>query len=108
MRFARRASTARPVSIMSSAAAGPTSRGRRLHAAPARHDAEHHFGQREARPRLVDRDAVAAGERELQAAAHAEAVDQRERREGQRGELVERVPAALHDRERVLRRLESA
>ena len=54
-----------------------------LHAVPGRHDAEHHLGQREARLRVVERDAVAAGERELDAAAHAEAVHHRGGGEGQ-------------------------
>ena len=51
-----------------------------LHAAPAGHDAEHHFGQAEPRAGLVDDDAIAARERQLESAAQAEAADQRERR----------------------------
>ncbi|GAB1461473.1 hypothetical protein MASR2M50_32480 [Thauera sp.] len=81
-RFAFFASTLLPVSIRSSAAAGPISVRQAQHAAPAGDDAEHDLGQRELRARLVDHDAVAAGERELQAAAHAVAADQRQRRVG--------------------------
>ena len=41
--------------------------------------AEHHFGKPE--PRVVERDAVVAGEREFEAAAEAIAVDDRNRRD---------------------------
>ncbi len=74
--------------------------------APRRKDAEHHLGQREARSGLIDRDAVAAGERELDAPAHAEAVDQGERREGQGGELVVEIPASPDQAYRVVGVLE--
>ena len=67
------------------------------HAAPARHDAEHDFGQGDARARLVHRHAVAAGQREFRAAAHAVAANQRQGGVLHRGEAVVHVPAALHE-----------
>ena len=99
--FARRASIVLPVSSRSSAAGAPVEPRQALHAAPAGHDAEHHLGQAESRRRLVDDDAIAAGERQLEAAAEAEAADQRERRIRHGGEPLERVPAALDERDRV-------
>ncbi len=42
------------------------------HASPCRHDAEHHLGKTEARPGLVDRDAIAARECELESATEAD------------------------------------
>src|SRR5439155_6092957 len=77
-----------------------------LDPAPARKDAEHHFGKREARSRLIHRDAIAAGERELDAPAHAEAVYERERREGQGLEFVVEIPAALDQAHRFVRVLD--
>ncbi len=70
-------------------------RGQAQHAAPAGDDAEHDLGQGEFRTRLVDHDAMAAGEREFQTASHAMAADQCQRRVGHRGEAVEQQPAAL-------------
>ena len=49
---------------------------------PPGHDAEHHLGERHARLGPVVHDAIPAGERELHAAAHAEAVDHRDRGKG--------------------------
>jgi hypothetical protein len=43
---------------------------------PRRQDAKHHFGQAHARAGIVDRHTVAAGHCQLQAATHAEALDQ--------------------------------
>ena len=71
-----------------------------FHSAPAGHDAEHHFGQPEPCPGLVDHDPVTAGERQLEPAAQAKAADERHRRIFHCGEALEGVPAALHDRER--------
>ena len=57
-RAARRRSC--PVSSRSSAAAGPIELRQPLHAVPAAwHDAEHHLGKRQARLRVVERDAIA-------------------------------------------------
>ena len=98
---ARRASIDLPVSSMSMAATG---RFFSAAAPPDRRDAEHHFGEREARCRIVERDDGAAGERELQAAAHAETVDHRGGREGQVVELLQHVPARAHKSERLIGR----
>src|SRR6266851_1966409 len=77
-----------------------------LDAAPARKDAEHHFRKREACSGLIYRDAIAAGERELDAPAHAETVYERKRREGQGFEFVIEIPAALDQAHRVVRVLD--
>ena len=68
-----------------------------LHAAPPGDDTQHHFGQTEPRARLVDDDAVTARERQLEAAAEAEAAHERQGRILDGGETLERVPAALDD-----------
>ena len=49
--------------------------------------AEHHLGETE--PRIVDRDPHLAGQRDLEAAAEAEAVDQGDRRHAQRLQPVD-------------------
>ena len=49
--------------------------------------AEHHLGKAE--PRVVDRDAVVAGERDLEPAAEAVAVNDGDRRHGQVVEPVD-------------------
>src|SRR5882762_3289997 len=84
----------------------PDEAGQALDAAPARQDAEHDFGEREARSELIHRNAIAAGERELDAPAHAEAVYERERREGQGVEFVVEIPAALDQTHRFVRVLD--
>jgi hypothetical protein len=84
-RLARFASTVRPVNIMSSAAGAP---------------AQHDFRQPQACAGLVDDDAVAARERELEPTAQTEAADERDRRILDGREPLERVPAAAHDRHR--------
>ena len=67
---------------MLSAVSTPIARGRRcVPPAPGR-SAELHFGQRDLRARR--RDAEVAAERELQAAAHADAADRRDDRLGAR------------------------
>ena len=93
----------RPLRVQRAAAEHHVERGGRAdhlrqaqHAAPARHDAEHDLRQGDARARLVHRDAVAAGKRQLGAAAHAMAADQRQRRVLHGGEAVVEVPAAPH------------
>ena len=90
-----------PVSSRSSAAGAPVSSRQPLHAAPAGHDAEHHFGQAEPRAGLVDDDAIAARERELEPAAQAEAADQRQRRIARRCARRSNVSQPrLHERDR--------
>ena len=77
-------------------------------AAKARMQAEHHLGEAEAR--AVDRDPHLAGERDLEAAAEAEAVDHGDVRHAQRFEAVDhRMGAAdgLLDRVRIARRREN-
>ena len=83
----------------SSAAAGPMSSGRRF-AAPAGYDAEHDFRQGKLRRGLVDHHAIAAGQREFEAAAEAMTADQRQRGVGHRGQAVEAIPAAFDQRPR--------
>ena len=73
-----------------------------LHAVPRRHDAKHHFRQCEARFRIVERDTIAAGKRELDAAAHAEAVHHGRGWEGQLRKLLEDIPAQAHEAHRFL------
>ena len=63
-------------------------------AAPAREDAQHHFGQADLRRRIVRGHAIAAGQRYLGAAAHAEAVDRGDGGEGQFRDALEEVLAA--------------
>ncbi len=58
-------------------------------AAPAGEDAELGLGQADARGGIVGRHAIAAGQRDLGAAAHAEAMDGRHGRAGQFGQLLE-------------------
>ena len=99
-RFARRASIVRPVSMQVERRRRAGEPRQPLHAAPAGHDAQHHFGQPEPRAGLVDDDAIAAGERQLEAAAQAEAANERDRRILHRREALERVPAALDERDR--------
>ena len=77
------------------------------HAAPGRHDAEHDLGQREPGVRLVDDDAVTAGQRQLQPAAHAVPPDQRKRRKRQARQPVEQRPAALDQVARGLGRIDA-
>jgi hypothetical protein len=72
-----------------------------LHSSPARHDAEHDFGKAEARGGVVDDDAIAARERQLEAAAQAKAPNERDRRILDGRKPLERVPAATHDGHRV-------
>jgi hypothetical protein len=67
------------------------------HAAPAGNDAEHDFGQGELGAGLIHGDAVAAGQRQLGAAAHAVAAHQRQRRVAHRRQAVVGVPAALDE-----------
>ena len=99
-RFALRASIVLPVSSRSSAAGAPTSRGSRLMPPHPGTMPSITSGSPRRVDGLVDDDAIAAGERELEAAAQAEAADQRERRIGHAREPLERVPAALHERQR--------
>jgi hypothetical protein len=75
------------------------------HAAPAGDDAEHDLGQRELGAGLIHRDAVAAGQRQLGAAAHAMAAHQRQRRVLHGGQPVVGIPAALDDDAGLLRRI---
>src|SRR5207302_5121030 len=58
----------------------------------------------QARAGIVDDDAIAARERELQPAAETESAYQRECRIRCSGELVEGVPTALDDRQRIVHR----
>ncbi len=71
-----------------------------LHAAPARHDPQHHLGQAETRSGLVDDHAIPAGEGQLESAPEAEAADERDRRILDGGEPLEAVPSALDQRDR--------
>ena len=71
-----------------------------LDAAPAGNDPQHHFGEAEPRSRLVDDDAIPARERQFQAAAQTETANERQRRILDVSEPLERVPAALDDRDR--------
>ncbi len=70
-------------------------------AAEARMDAEHHFGQTDREFVAPDADAVTAGERELEAAAEREAVDDGDRRAGQRFEPIEDPLRGAHQFERL-------
>src|SRR6266705_74191 len=63
-------------------------------------------GMRGARSGLIHRDAIAAGERELDAPAHAETVYESKCREGQGFEFVIEIPAALDQAHRVVRVLD--
>ena len=67
----------------------PNQRGHALGTAPARHDADHHFGQRHFCFWPVVHDAVFAGEGKFGASAHAKTVNQRNRRKWQCCHLVE-------------------
>jgi hypothetical protein len=80
--------------------------GQSSHPAPCGDDAEHHLGQPQPRPGLVDDDPVTTGEREFQPAAEAEPADQRKRRVRRGCELVERIPAALDERGGIVDRLQ--
>ena len=82
--------------------------GQTLDAAPAGHDAQHHFGQAQPRSGLVDDDAIAARERQLHATAQAETAHERECRVRRRRKLVENVPAAANQRGRIVDALELA
>src|SRR5512135_14694 len=73
---------------------------------PERPDAQHYFRKREARSGVVQCDAIPARERHLQAAAHAKAVHHRGRGEGQRAQLVHRVPPEPCEVDRLVGRLE--
>ena len=74
--------------------------GQAFHAAPAGYDAEHDFRQGKLRRGLVDHHAIAAGQRELEAAAETMTADQRQRGVGHRGQAVEAIPAAFDQRPR--------
>src|SRR5690606_26215499 len=63
-------------------------------AAPAGVDAQLDFGQADPGRRVVAGHAVVAGQRDLGAAAHAEAVDRGDRGAGQLGQALERLLAA--------------
>ena len=106
MRLARRRVDPGPVSIMSSAATGPIRFG--SHCTPCQVGmSEHHLRKGEAALRIVERDAVAAGERELEAASHAEPVHQRGGGEGQAREPLEQIPAGAREHERLVGALEA-
>jgi hypothetical protein len=94
-----------PVSIMSIAAAGADDLRQAQHAAPAGDDAEHDLGQCKLGAGLIHRDAVAAGQRQFGAAAHAVTAHQGQRRVAHGGEAVVAVPAALDQRSCFLRRV---
>ena len=59
---------------------------------------EHDLGQAKTRGRLVDHDAVAAGERELHAASETESAHECKRWIGRRLELIEGIPASPDER----------
>ncbi len=71
-----------------------------LDAAPAGNDPQHHFGEAEPRSRLVDDDAIPARKGQFQAAPQTETANERQRRILDVSEPLERVPAALDDRDR--------
>jgi len=73
---------------------------------PERPYPEHDLGKRESRFRVVERDAIAARQGELQAAAHAEPVDHGGRGEGEVTHLLRQIPAQARELERLVRRLE--
>jgi hypothetical protein len=85
------------VSSRSSAAGAPDKTRQSLDSAPPGHDSEQHFGSPRRVPGLVDGDAIAAGERELEPAAQAEALDQRERRYFTFARRSNGVPSPAHD-----------
>ena len=62
-----------------------------LRAAPGRDQAELNLGEAELRPRVVDGEAVIAGQGQLQAAAQAGAADHRHGRQAQVGQLGEEL-----------------
>jgi hypothetical protein len=66
-----------------------------LHAAPAGEDTQHDFGQGELGTGFVDDDAVAAGERQFDAATHAVTANQGKGWPGHAGKSIEEMPAAL-------------
>ena len=72
-----------------------THQARQAHAAaPARVDAQLHFRQADAGGGIIAGHAVAAGQRDFGAAAHAEAVNGRDRGAGQLGQALEHALAA--------------
>ena len=87
--------------ITETARSAPIRFGRMRAAAPARDQAEEDLGQREGRDGLRD-GAVGAVQTDLDAAAHRRAVVVREGRDGERGQALEDVVAALADGERVV------
>ena len=93
--MARLASIVLPVSIMSSAGRRADALRQAQHAAPAGEDAEHDFGQAHLGARLVDRQQVAAGQRQFETAAEAVTAHQRQRRVRDGSQAIEQVPAAL-------------
>ena len=80
--------------------------GQTAHASPAREDSEHDFRQAKPGRRFVDDNAVAAGERQFEAAAQAMAADQRRGREPEGSDAVEELPAARQQFVRTLGRIE--
>jgi hypothetical protein len=88
------ADSVRPVSIMSIAAGAPTRRGRRALPPQPGKMPSLGFGQADPGGRIVAGHAVAAGQRDFGAAAHAEAVDRGDRGAGQFGQSLEHVLAA--------------
>jgi hypothetical protein len=82
---------------MSSAAAGPT-RWAGAACRPSREDAEHDFRQTHLGAGFIDRQQVAAGQRQFQAAAQAMATHQRQGRVLDGFQAVEQLPAALDER----------
>ena len=74
---------------------GRADQARQTHAAaPAGIDAQLHFGQADAGGGIVGHDAIAAGQRDFGAAAHAESVDRGDGGEGQVGDALEDALAA--------------
>ena len=81
-----------------SAFAGPTRFGQQVAATPARHEPEEGLGQGDGGDAGADR-AVVARQRDLDAATHGRAVDERERRDGQVHDRRERGVAGPGDLE---------
>jgi hypothetical protein len=76
------------------------------HAAPAGNDAQHDLGQAHPRRRLIDRQQVTTGQRQFESAAKAMAAHQRQRRIRDTGQTREELPAARHQLDAFLGRVE--
>ena len=93
-----------PVSIRSIATSGPSKLHEAHRAAETGMDAELHFRQGQRHLRIIRRDAVAAGERQFEAAAQRKAVDRSDGGAGQRLQAIEHLLAGADQLKSLLRR----